>query len=133
MDQGFDDAASDLAGPRAVRWLFRQRNGGHFVDGALQAVIDAFGSEEPVSAFAPLGRDQEPTDFFLAVTGDVDNDEDWERFVAAHLVLSRHAAQIEASQARRADPFGRFHLVVQPSLVQPVPAESAMRFWGDVQ
>lgn len=122
-----------LLGRRAVDWLFNRTNGGHFFDGALMAVQRGFGGHVAVGALAPFGLTAEPTDFFLIVDAQVDEDRDWERLVAAHLVLYEQTAYLWRTPAtpgrRTRDPFERFHLVMEPQPPASVPASEAANAW----
>lgn len=101
MPSGEPNSLADLlVGRRAVEWLFARPDGGHFFDGAVGGVYEAFGGGARIGAFAPLDVDAEAKEFFLGVEGQVEIDEDWERLVAAHRVLFMQAKGFGVSSSQ---------------------------------
>jgi hypothetical protein len=114
-----------LWGGRAVEWLFARPSGPALFNRSIESVAESFGPDRGVSAFVPLGG-AEAADFYLAVVGNVGEEQDWSLLVQAHLRL------LESEERVVADPSAareRFHLILEPDPDEAFPLYEAVDRW----
>jgi hypothetical protein len=109
------EAPDELRELEAVRWY---RNSSPFgssaLDSAVSALDSAFDHSVRVAAVAPIDPiGARPVALFIAVDGDVSDDESWQRLVEAHLRYWPPGANL-VSDASRTDAYERLHLVLAP-------------------
>jgi hypothetical protein len=121
-------AARDLYDAEAVDWYRAAEPwGASALDLAITGVDSAFGPSIEIGAIAPVDPlAQRPGSLFLAVAGDISDDETWGRVVAANRVL------VEAAHTRATDAMNaateRLHVVVA-HLPGARPLRAATQAW----
>jgi hypothetical protein len=119
---------AEESGPGAVDWFGAAypEAAGSIFDNALTAVAQAFGPSAEIELRAvAASRDERPRDLFLSVRGDVMQERDWERLVAAHRVL----LEMEAYRPDLAEVLLTFHLVLERHLPDALPYPMAVDNW----
>ena len=123
-----------LVGHDAVAWLQKRRRfGPQLLDQGLAALGDSFDRARPLSAFVPsLGPPGLRRDFFLAVTGDIESDEDWERLIDAYQLLDQHSRDA-LDDARYRRERSAFNLVLWADPPSPVMWDELQERWFSPQ